>query len=55
MVRLRLCICGRVRCDAKRLTTLGKVSSEIAQSLEGELQQILVDLGLGDRVRIERS
>ena len=31
------------------------VSSQFAQNMEGELQQILDDLGLGDQVRVERS
>ena len=31
------------------------VSSQFAQNMETDLQQILDDLGLGDRVRIERS
>ena len=31
------------------------VSSQFAQNMEAELQQILDDLGLGDQVRVERS
>ena len=31
------------------------VSSQFAQNMETDLQQILNDLGLGDRVRVERS
>ena len=31
------------------------VSSQLAQNMETDLQQILDELGLGDRVRVERS
>ena len=31
------------------------VSSQFARSMETELRQILDDLGLGERVRVERS
>jgi len=31
------------------------VGSAFAKNMETELQQILNDLGLGDRVRVERS
>ena len=31
------------------------VSSQFAQNMETDLHQILDDLGLGDRVRVERS
>ena len=32
-----------------------RVNSQFAENMETELKQILDDLGLGDRVRVERS
>lgn len=46
---------GRSTPAAVRVEFTVQVKADLAKGLEGELRQILDDLGLGDRVQVEQK